>query len=213
MLKRTQKRNAKIIELYNQGVPVKEIAERCGVVYPTVAKLLKASCEDVKRRYRPSPCIDPSKDVVEQLREKGRLKEIPETGCLEPDVYVRPNGYPEMMINGKKISLHRFVLQQQGFQLIGRQIIACHKCNNRKCINPRHLYAGTPQQNSNDMVVSGRSYKGEKQINSKLKESQVREIRQLHASGLSYSQIAEKYSVHFSLVGYIVRREIWKHVD
>ncbi len=32
----------------------------------------------------------------------------------------------------------------------------CHKCDNRKCINPKHLFIGTPKANIHDMISKGR---------------------------------------------------------
>ncbi|RPI81293.1 MAG: hypothetical protein EHM34_08830 [Nitrosopumilales archaeon] len=33
----------------------------------------------------------------------------------------------------------------------------CHKCDNPKCVNPDHIYAGTPQTNADDMVARNRT--------------------------------------------------------
>ena len=38
-------------------------------------------------------------------------------------------------------------------------LYVCHKCNNHRCCNPSHLYAGTPAQNGQDRVTSARERK------------------------------------------------------
>jgi len=37
----------------------------------------------------------------------------------------------------------------------GNKIHLCHKCHNKKCSNPNHLYYGTPKENMNDQMESG----------------------------------------------------------
>lgn len=37
----------------------------------------------------------------------------------------------------------------------GHKILLCHKCNNAKCSNPKHLYFGTPKENVNDSKENG----------------------------------------------------------
>lgn len=56
------------------------------------------------------------------------------------------------------------------------------------------------------------SARGSKVGSSKLREIDVKVIRQLHADGLRYRPIASIYNVDQSMIGYICRRVYWKHV-
>src|SRR3954470_5359595 len=53
-----------------------------------------------------------------------------------------------------------------------------HACDNRPCCNPMHLYAGTPQDNMDDMISRSRQAKGSKHGNALLTENQVVQILQ-----------------------------------
>jgi len=78
-----------------------------------------------------------------------------------------------------------------------------HTCDNPPCCNPRHLYLGTPAQNSTDMVRRGRSARGLMKKDTKLSDDAVREIRALYAAGeLTHQEIADRYHIH--------RNSVWR---
>lgn len=87
----------------------------------------------------------------------------------------------------------------------------CHACDNPSCVNPKHLFMGTIQENVTDMVNKNRQakLKGEKQNGAKLTEKQVLEIRN---SNFTYKELANKYGVSRGYIGHIKNRRNWSHI-
>ena len=89
----------------------------------------------------------------------------------------------------------------------------CHKCDNRGCVNPDHLFLGTNAENLYDMKKKNRQAKGVHHGNAVLNESDVLKIRAEYSNGgVSQAGLGEKYNVSSSLINYIVNRKMWKHI-
>lgn len=66
------------------------------------------------------------------------------------------HGYPQVTVCGKTTLAHRysFWAYNGGIELEKRKHI-CHKCDNKMCCNPAHLYQGTPKDNMADVIERG----------------------------------------------------------
>jgi len=121
---------------------------------------------------------------------------------------IRSDGYAQLFIENKLTLAHRFVYEQC-FEEIPEGLVVRHTCDNRACINPEHLELGTHIDNMGDMVLRGRSMRGQNHTNASLTEEDVLNIR---ASELTQKELGQKYGVNFSTIGKIKRREKWKHI-
>lgn len=77
--------------------------------------------------------------------------------CWEWNASSRGNGYGSIKYNKKVIDAHRlsWMLANNNFNLTNKDFI-CHKCDNRKCVNPNHLFLGDAQINAKDAFDKGR---------------------------------------------------------
>lgn len=91
-------------------------------------------------------------------------------------------------------------------------LFVCHKCDNKLCVNPEHLFLGTPKDNTQDMLSKNRHSKGSSHPVSKLTEEDVKRIFDLRENGLTHQEIADHFSVSRTNVTYILNRKIWKAV-
>jgi hypothetical protein len=91
------------------------------------------------------------------------------------------------------------------------EIEVCHKCDNPGCVNPEHLFLGTPKDNAADKVAKGRQARfiGTANASAKLTPDHVLAIR---SSNDSHAALARKYVVSESLIRQIRNRKVWASV-
>ena len=118
------------------------------------------------------------------------------------------NGYGQLMFSGKMWRAHRLSWAFEfGAIPAGCQIL--HKCDNRDCVNPKHLYTGTHQDNMEDMTKRNRQAKGSRHGVSKLTENQALEIKASLLGGCKSKDIAHKYNLTPSTVSHIKTGRTW----
>lgn len=115
--------------------------------------------------------------------------------------------------NYKPYKAHRIAWELR-YGPIKNGLHVCHKCDNRKCVNPDHLFLGNIQDNMNDKLLKGRQPRGEKCYNSKLNELNVLEIRKLYATKtITMKKIGEKFGVSMSSIRQLLSGRSWYHVE
>ena len=127
--------------------------------------------------------------------------------CIEYTGGISSSGYGVFWLNGKSENAHKAsFLLNKGNVNNGEWVL--HTCDNKKCINPLHLYLGNHHQNTLDAVNRGRMATGikhgsktnpmsYKRSNAKFKDEECLKIKE---SLLSVNELCKIYNVHFSTI-------------
>lgn len=189
--------------------PIERICEWCG-------KLFTAPARPESRRFCSSLCArrHAARCKAHSVESFWALSDRPDdpNGCWTWRGNVDSDGYGRISFSGRYHKAHQLAYRLSN-GVMKRKVYICHKCGNRLCVNPEHLYHGNSKQNAQDMIRHGRSLKGERNHNAKLTSENVREIRKKYdAGGGNTVTLAAEYGVTQGAISHVVLGKTWIHV-
>jgi hypothetical protein len=137
--------------------------------------------------------------------------------------YINNRGYGYTEIRQERVEAHRFYWELF-YGKIPDGLCVLHKCDNRLCVNPYHLFLGTPKDNSEDAIRKGRTCKGEKNGKSKLTKEQVLKIKHEYVPGSrckkgrasikgNGKELAKKYGISICHLRKIIYGKRWEWLE
>jgi hypothetical protein len=203
---------SKLIDITGKKFGKLTVLEKCNTY--TKRKYWKCICdcgkETIKESYplrnglvRSCGCL------YEEFISNTKIEwDVNENGCFICTSHIGSKGYPHYNWDGKESLMSRFIWEQM-FGEIPSKMFICHKCDNPACINPEHLFLGTPKSNSEDMVKKNRQWKpiGDKHHNKKLSSEKVLLI---YKDNRLLREIASDYGVNMSTIYDIKHGRTWR---
>ena len=129
--------------------------------------------------------------------------------CWEWKGAQKQNGYGNVRLKKENVSAHRYAYMI----LVGNPpdgMDICHTCDNRLCVNPDHLFAGTRKDNMQDAKMKGRTSGGSR---FHLTRDQVEVIVERIKSGHSSRLIANDMGIGYGTVSNIKNGRTYSDVS
>ncbi len=120
-------------------------------------------------------------------------------------------GYGRFMLGGTNCHANRVC-----WELVNSKIpdglCVCHHCDNPPCVNPDHLFLGTRQDNSTDMVQKGRSSSHACGTNNPKVKIDERIATLIFLSKSPVKTLAREYDLSLSTIYRIKNKQYWRHI-
>lgn len=138
-------------------------------------------------------------------------------GCLIWPYARMRGGYGHLVVGKKFHPAHRLMCEFVRGPAPSPAHQAAHTCGKGHlgCVNPKHLRWATPVENAHDRIEHGTAAatRGENHSQTFLKETQVRQMRMMVASGIPQKDIAILLNISRQRVNEIVKRKAWKYAE
>ena len=124
--------------------------------------------------------------------------------------HIGENAYGHFGIKGRTYKAHRVSYFIEHGRIDNDRLVL-HRCDVRACVNPAHLFLGTPKDNSQDAVRKGRNTKlyGERNGKARLTRAAVLAIRRICKRGVYQKTVAKQFGVSEATVSYVVNGGRW----
>lgn len=127
------------------------------------------------------------------------------------------HGYGRFGLDGRNQRAHQIALSLDGRPLTAGAY-ACHTCDNKPCVNPRHLYVGDATSNRRDAMEHGQARGfphpvGDDHPGARLTAAAVSELRaRYRAGGITQRLLAAEYGVAQGTISRAITGADWSHV-
>jgi hypothetical protein len=157
-------------------------------------------------------CCNPEHHTTPNDRFWSRLNKL-ESGCWEWTGGLTDNGYGYV---GRKIErlAHRLAWLLTNGPIVDG-LFVLHRCDNRRCCNPDHLFLGTASDNMRDMHTKGRANppRGIRNAASKMNDEKAREIHARASAGENISGLAREFGISRTAIYFILGGKNWRELD
>lgn len=131
-------------------------------------------------------------------------------GCwLWPTGMLNGKGYGNINITSRGTYLAHRVSYAVHAGFLPASLLVCHTCDVPRCVNPAHLFLGTPRDNTADRVAKGR---GTKTKRPHLPADRAQELLDRYRAGERLATLAEEYGVDIGTVANIGKRRTRKEL-
>lgn len=182
---------ANVRALVAAGARQRDVAAAFGIHQATVSEIVTGKIH----RYRPS----------EEERFLDHVSPEPTSGCWLWTGSTMSVGYGRW--GRSKEGAHRVAWRL--WRSDPGDLFVCHRCDNRACVNPDHLFLGSLQDNHADMVSKRRHTLHERHPQARITKLDATEARRLLACGKSQREVAVMFGLTPSAIGRIWRGETW----